>query len=95
MDRGRISSACIPFTRESWLRDKYPGITINNETRSRRPYITLIHIVHDVRETNLIRRDGEAPPFVSARVNIVQERAAAAYGTAGIQVSRFPNFADG
>lgn len=59
--------------------DKYSGMTINNKTCSRCPYITLEHIVHDVRETNLIRQDGGAPPFVSARVNIVQERAAVAF----------------
>lgn len=50
--------------------------------------------MYDVRETNLIRRNGEAPPFVSARVNIVQERVGV-QRAAGIQVSRFPNFADG
>lgn len=59
--------------------DKYSGTTINNEACSRCSYITLEHIVHDVRETNLIRWDGGAPPFVSARVNIVQERAVAAF----------------
>lgn len=59
-------------------RDKYPGMTINNHAHSRCPYITFEHIVRDVRETNLIRRRGGAPPFVSARVNIAQERAAVA-----------------
>ncbi|KYN29465.1 hypothetical protein ALC57_01082 [Trachymyrmex cornetzi] len=55
------------------------GMTINNKSRSRCPYITLKHIVRNVRETNLIRQHGEASPFVSARVNIVQERAVAAF----------------
>jgi hypothetical protein len=36
-------------------------------------YYRIVFIARDVRETNSIRQRGGASPFVSARVNIVQE----------------------
>jgi len=69
-------------------------------------YYRIVFIARDVRETNSIRQRGGASPFVSARVNIVQELSmeenermrerererATQHSTAGIQVSRFPRF---